>query len=35
MYFYKTFLLLILSLSIGFLGCTTDKKGEVSKQEQV
>jgi hypothetical protein len=26
---------LTLSLAIGFLGCTTDKKGEGSKQEQV
>lgn len=35
MYFNKIFLLLILILPIGFLGCTTDKKEEVSKQEQV
>jgi hypothetical protein len=35
MHFTKTFLFLTLSLAICFLGCTTDKKGDAPKQEQV
>ena len=35
MRFTKIFTILALSLAIGFLGCTTDKKVEVPKQERV
>ncbi len=35
MRFTKTFLFLTLSLAIGFLGCTTEKKAEAPKQGQV
>lgn len=35
MRFTKIFLFLIMSLAIGLLGCTTEKKGEAPKQEQV
>jgi len=35
MRFTKIFLFLTLSLAVGFLGCTTEKKSEAPKQEQV
>jgi hypothetical protein len=35
MRFTKIFTILALSLAIGFLGCTTDKKVEAPKQQQV
>ena len=35
MRFTKTFTILALSLAVGFLGCTTDKKAEAPKQERV
>jgi len=35
MRFTKIFTILALSLAIGFLGCTTDKKVEAPKQEQI
>jgi len=35
MRFTKIFLLLTLSLAVGFLGCTKDQKSEAPKQEQV
>ena len=35
MRFTKIFLFLTLSLAVGFLGCTTEKKTEAPKQEQV
>jgi hypothetical protein len=35
MRFTKIFALLALSLAVGFLGCTTDKKVEAPKQEQI
>ena len=35
MHFTKIFIGIGLSLAIGFLGCTTDKKAEAPKQEQV
>jgi len=33
--FTKIFTILVLSLAIGFLGCTTDKKAEAPKQERI
>ena len=35
MHFTKIFIFLALSLAIGFLGCTTDKKAEAPKQERI
>ena len=35
MHYTKIFTILALSLAIGFLGCTTDKKVEAPKQEQI
>jgi len=35
MHFTKIFTILALSLAVGFLGCTADKKVEAPKQEQV
>ena len=35
MHYTKIFAFLALSLAIGFLGCTTDKKVEAPKQERV
>ena len=35
MHFTKIFTILALSLTIGFLGCTTDKKVEAPKQERI
>ena len=35
MRFTKIFLFVTLSLAVGFLGCTTEKKSEAPKQEQV
>ena len=35
MRFTKIFAILALSLAIGFLGCTTDKKAEAPKQERI
>ena len=35
MNFTKIFTILALSLAVGFLGCTTDKKAEAPKQERV
>jgi len=35
MRFTRIFLFLTLSLAVGFLGCTTEKKSEAPKQEQV
>jgi hypothetical protein len=35
MHYVKIFTIFALSLAVGFLGCTTDKKVEAPKQEQV
>jgi len=35
MHFTKIFTISVLSLAIGFLGCTTDKKAEAPKQERI
>ena len=35
MRFTKIFLFLTLSLAVGFLGCTTEKKSEAPQKEQV
>ncbi|MGA2466389.1 MAG: hypothetical protein ABSH06_18810 [Thermodesulfobacteriota bacterium] len=35
MHFIKTFIFIGLSLAIGFFGCTTERKAEVPKQEQI
>ncbi|MDP3038944.1 MAG: hypothetical protein Q8O18_03630, partial [Deltaproteobacteria bacterium] len=35
MHYTKVFTILALSLAVGFLGCTTDKKVEAPTQEQI